>query len=328
MEFNSKGNPTISMKNEISLQTRRNIFDGLEIVGVTWYGKREEIDFLKSIFDLNNLPSTDQRFSDAESDIWQHRVNNWDWEDDWIFSDERFDLLRVPKETFLKFLCEIVHPVARPDHEEALKLVRHFNDQLRKENWHLVPDSQIAGRYCYVAEPYSVLDDYHLQQAQFLEDLQIDRNWMQRKVERIQNSVDSDPELAIGTAKELVESCCKTILSERGVEPGPNDNLPQLTKKVAQELELVPRDISDEAKGSTIIKGILSSLSKISQHTAELRGLYGTGHGRDGRHRGLQPRHARLAASAAITYATFIFETHQQRSERSTPKSNGKIRTA
>ena len=200
MEFNSKGDPIISIQNEISLQTRRNILDGLEIEKVTWYGKRGEIDFLKRIFDLNNLPSTDQRFSDAESDIWQHTVNNWDWEDDWIFSDERFDLLRGPKETFLKFLCEIAHPVARPDHEEALKLVRHFNDQLRKENWHLVPDSQIAGRYCYVAEPYSVLDDYHLQQAQFLEDLQIDRNWMQRKVERIQNSVDSDPELAIGTA--------------------------------------------------------------------------------------------------------------------------------
>ena len=209
MEFNSKGNPTISIQNEISLQTRRNILDGLEIDNVTWYGKREEMDFLKRIFNLKELPSYDCRHADAEADIRRHRYANLDWEDNWIYSDERFNLLRGPTETFLQFLCEIVHPVVRPDHEEALKLVKHFNDQLRKESWHFVPDSKIAGRYCYVAEPYSVLHDYHLQQSQFLEGLQIDRNWMQKKVERIQNSVDSDPELAIGTAKELVESCCQ-----------------------------------------------------------------------------------------------------------------------
>ena len=316
------------MQNEITLQTRRNIFDGLEIDNVTWYGKREEIDFLKRIFDLKELPSNDSRHTDAEADIRRHRYANYDWEDNWIYSDARFNLLRGPKETFLQFLCEMAHPVARPDHEEAFKLVRQFNDQLRKESWHLVPDSKIAGRYCYVAEPYSVLEGYHLQQAQFLEELQIDRNWMQKKIVRIQNSVDSDPELAIGTAKELVESCCKTILSERGVKPGPNDDLPKLARRVAEELELVPDNVSNVAKGSKVIKGILSSLSTISQHTAELRGLYGTGHGQDGGYRGLQPRHARLAASAAITYATFVFETHQQWSERSTPNSNGKIRGA
>ena len=301
------------MQNEITLQIRRNIIDGLKIENVTWFGSLDEIEFLQRIFDLEALPSGDSRFPDAEGDIQQHRYNNSDWDDDWVYSDERFNLLHGPKDTFLHFLCEMVHPVVRSDQEETFKLVQCFNDQLQKEGWHLVPGERIAGRYCYIAEPYSVLESHHILQARTLDELQIDNDWMQKKIERIQNSVETDPELAIGTAKELVESCCKTILSQHGVDFSGNDNLPKLVRQVAQVLKLVPENISNEAKGSESIRKILGSLSAISQSLAELRSLYGTGHGHEGGHRGLQPRHARLAASAAITYATFVFETHQQR---------------
>ena len=40
------------------------------------------------------------------------------------------------------------------------------------------------------------------------------------QIQRIEASIDADPALAIGTAKELAESCFKTILGERGVEYG------------------------------------------------------------------------------------------------------------
>ncbi len=51
-----------------------------------------------------------------------------DWEDDWIYSDKRFNLLKGPTELFLRFLCEMVYPVVRPDRDQAVKLVQHFND--------------------------------------------------------------------------------------------------------------------------------------------------------------------------------------------------------
>jgi hypothetical protein len=54
----------------------------------------------------------------------------------------------------------------------------------------------------------------------------------------------------------------------------------------------------------------LSNLATIVQGVAELRGLYGTGHGKDGKARGLQPRHARLAVGAASSLVTFAFQTH------------------
>ena len=36
------------------------------------------------------------------------------------------------------------------------------------------------------------------------------------QIRRMKDSVETDPSLAIGTAKELIETCCKTILAERG----------------------------------------------------------------------------------------------------------------
>ena len=45
---------------------------------------------------------------------------------------------------------------------------------------------------------------------------------------------------------------------------------------------------------------------------AELRNLYGTGHGKDGKAQLLMPRHAKLAVGAATTLATILFETHKE----------------
>ena len=45
---------------------------------------------------------------------------------------------------------------------------------------------------------------------------------------------------------------------------------------------------------------------------AELRGLYGTGHGKHGKASGLNARHAKLAVGASSTLAIFLFETHKE----------------
>ena len=48
---------------------------------------------------------------------------------------------------------------------------------------------------------------------------------------------------------------------------------------------------------------LMSQLGSIAQNVAELRSLYGTGHGKEGKARGLQPRHARLVVGSAATLA-------------------------
>ena len=95
----------------ISEVTKRNIFEVFD--KVSWYGRLEENEFLSRIYDLETLPSTDQRFDNAGADIWQHRINNFDWEDDWVFYDERFGLSNGEDHVLLRFLCETLHPMVR-----------------------------------------------------------------------------------------------------------------------------------------------------------------------------------------------------------------------
>jgi hypothetical protein len=123
--------------------------------------------------------------------------------------------------------------------------------------------------------------------------------------------VDSDPALAIGTAKELIETCCRTILAERGKSIAGTPDLPQLTKETLRELKLVPEGVPEQAKGREVIKRILSNLSTVVQGISEIRNLYGTGHGKHGKTQPIKPRHAKLAIGAAATLATFLFETHK-----------------
>lgn len=299
----------------VSRPTRQKIIDGLKIENTCWYGTLSDVEFLGRLYDLTSLPSDDHRFKDAADDIWQHRVNNDDWDDDWVYADKRFKLLDGPTEKFLRFLCEVVNPVVRPDRNEALKLVGHFNDQLRREGWLLVEEERIAGRPKFVARQANA-NDRSVSRARTVADA-LDASWMQKEIERLENAVERDPALAIGTAKELVETCCKSILTKRGVAITKKMDLPELTKLLAKELKLVPEGITDGAKGAETIRLVLRNLAALTQYLAELRSLYGSGHGRDGKHRGLEPRHARLAVGAAVAFIDFVTATHSRRDEDS-----------
>lgn len=141
---------------------------------------------------------------------------------------------------------------------------------------------------------------------------EFDAKRLAEQIRRIEQSIESDPALAIGTAKELIETTCETILAERGKPVAGTPDIPTLTKETLKELRLVPDGVPDSARGSDIIKRLLSNLGTIGNGLAELRGLYGTGHGKHGQSSGLNARHAKLAVGAAATLTTFLFETHKE----------------
>jgi hypothetical protein len=300
-----------SDSSDLPQQIRVNILDGLRLENIAWCGQLDDVEFLSRLFDLQQFPSTDSRFKDAAGDIWQHRSNNDDWENDWVYTDPRFQLIDGPVEQFLRFLCEIVHPIVRPDRDEALKLVLHFNDQLRSAGWEIYEEELIAGRPRFSFRQLSSSSRAVLRAKTVAEAL--DAGWMAKEIERLENSIDRDPALAIGTAKELIETCCKSILTKRAIPFTKSDDLGDLTKKVAKELQLVPEGITDATKGADNIRLILRNLTQLTNNLAQLRGLYGTGHGRDGQHRGLQPRHARLAVASAVAFIDFVSETFRHR---------------
>lgn len=168
----------------VSNGVRRNILDGLRIDNVSWSGKLGDVEFLQRVYDLTKLPSYDSRYKDAAGDVWQHRVNNYDWEEDWVYSDNRFALIDGPAETFLRFLSEMVHPVVRPDRNEALTLVQQFNDQLRQDGWRLVEEERIAGRPRFVPIKINDSNARSVTRARSVADA-LDAGWMQKEIERL-----------------------------------------------------------------------------------------------------------------------------------------------
>ena len=136
-----------------------------------------------------------------------------------------------------------------------------------------------------------------------------------RQLARLREAVDEDPGLAIGTAKEMLETTCKAILEDQGVSFDAGWNLPKLLKATQRELKLLPDDIPEAVRGADTMKRLLSSLGQIGHGLAELRNFYGSGHGRSPGVKGLSARHARLAVGAVATLVQFLFDTHQERKD-------------
>lgn len=110
-----------------------------------WTGILEDAEFLSRLYDLKKMPSKDNRFADAYKDVWQNRTYKDNWVDDWVFTDERFNLLSAPDDVFLKFLCETVNPQVRPDEKAAEELIAKFNAALKADGWELFRKQDAAG---------------------------------------------------------------------------------------------------------------------------------------------------------------------------------------
>lgn len=296
----------------ISFVTRRDVFDYIRTSGFSWFGQMDELPFLGRLYDLDSLPSTDNRFRTATGDIRQHRINNDDWEDDWIFTDPRLKLASGPDDALLEFLVQMVHPVVRPDAAESAEIVRALNDLLRPDGWRLAPSGDISGRPIYAPLRLGEGGGAVLRLAHEAA-TRIDSAYISRQVTRMEEAIESDPELAIGTAKDFVEAICKTVLDGLNESYAKNDDLPALVKKTTKALRVSRDDIDDTTPAAETIRRMLSSLAQIAQGTAELRNAYGTGHGRSGKTvSGLQSRHARLAVGAAETLGVFLFDSYER----------------
>lgn len=97
----------------------------------------------------------------------------------------------------------------------------------------------------------------------------LDNACISKQIERMKDAVESDPALAIGTAKELLETVCKTILEERRKPVQGQPDMPTLTNAVRSELRLVPDQGNDAAKGADLIRAILPSLGTIGNDLAQ-----------------------------------------------------------
>lgn len=97
---------------------------------------------------------------------------------------------------------------------------------------------------------------------------------------RIRDAVEADPELAIGSMKDLLESVMKCILDAHGESISKKEDLQGLLKRTQKILKLDPSEFDETTRGVEVVKRTLSNLGQAVVGIFELRNMYGTGHGR------------------------------------------------
>ncbi|WP_068482625.1 MULTISPECIES: abortive infection family protein [Pseudoclavibacter] len=291
--------------------TRRKLRGFLTGSNVHWAGPLDDIQFLSRIYDLDSLPSTDPRHTTATEDIGRHRIGNDDWEDDWVFWDERLGLKDGGDEVLLRFLAETMHPEVRDDEYELQKLLTSYNEMLGRDGYELYASSLMSG---YPVYGWRLLGSFHGDVPELkLNDRPLtDPSVLQEHLDRVRRGLEDDPAAAISSSKELIESLFRIILERSDVAYGRKDDIPALYRKVADLLALKAQSVPESALGSRSSEQILRTLVTTVQSLTELRNELGLGHGRPTRSLALT-RHARLALNATVTIAEFVLDTWEAR---------------
>ncbi len=296
----------------ISRQARLNIFQTIKKENLSWSGGLTGLDFLSRIYDLEAMPSHDHRYQNAKSDIFTHTIN-WPGDLDyyWVFEDDRFNLMECSDEQLLRFLCEMMHPVVRPNEKDRKNLLDLFNRELNQEGYEIIETKSSFGNIHYEAK--GLLTELIDSLNQLRDDKEyLNSENVQRQIVRMMTSIESDPELSIGTAKEFLETSLKTILAKLRIEYQANSDLTKLAKQVFDEIrkdELTGNDV----KLQVIRKKLEGSLMNLVQGVAELRNSYGTGHGKESGKSIIDSKYAALAVNSSVTLVFFLRQFYYQK---------------
>jgi AbiJ-like protein len=147
-----------------------------------------------------------------------------------VFSDSRFELASGPDEVVLEFLAQMVHPVVQPNADRVREIVERLDELLMPDGWMLKEHKQMSGRPVYAPARTGAGTGIAVHFAQAVA-TRIDTAHISQQLTRMEGAVDSDPELVIGTAKEFVESICKTILDDHHITHDKKDDLSALVKR-------------------------------------------------------------------------------------------------
>lgn len=168
---------------------------------------------------------------------------------------------------------------------QLIKLLN--NDGFDYMNGKIIPMNGVL-----VNQPESILESYSLDHVR--------KDW-----DRAIEQSNIDPEDAITAARSMLESTCKWILARMNISYTIRDDLPQLYKKVANELEFFP-----DRDGERLVKQITGSMSSIVTAIAEFRNKYSDSHGKDEKYIPPLTSHSVLTVNLSGSLCTFLFETY------------------
>lgn len=139
--------------------------------------------------------------------------------------------------------------------------------------------------------------------------------YIEKQIRLMLSMREDNPTEAIGKAKELIESCCKTILERNNISIDKHWKVGQLVDETVKLLKITPNDIPDSIPEANSMKAILGSLKGIATNIANLRNTYGSGHGKSASYKGLEERHAMLAIGSSFTLVRFLWDSFERQTK-------------
>jgi hypothetical protein len=134
---------------------------------------------------------------------------------------------------------------------------------------------------------------------------------LERQISALEAAASSNPGLTFDLAKTLLESTCKTVLSERACAYENDWDLPKLLKETLGQLQLVPNEFAAATDVSESLRKTAGGLQTAIQGICELRNTHGfASHGKDPTFQDLESAQALLVARASDTIVSFIFRVH------------------
>lgn len=143
------------------------------------------------------------------------------------------------------------------------------------------------------------------------------QEYVNKQIRLMNNSIESNPHLALGISKELIETCCKHILNQKEIEINKDWDIARLIKEANKQIDLMPFEIENIDLAKSSISKILGGFSNIVHGITELRNSYGTGHGHSPEFKTLDGIYIKLAVSASSELAIFYLSLIEIQKEKS-----------
>lgn len=134
---------------------------------------------------------------------------------------------------------------------------------------------------------------------------------IEEQVKALERAVAENPGLVFDLAKTLVESACKSVITERGSKYEKDDDMAKVFKTASLCVPFLPAAIAGEAGARKSLQQTLSGLSTALQGVCELRNACGfASHGSDGPRPTMEIVQSLLAAQAADAIIGFLYSAH------------------
>lgn len=141
---------------------------------------------------------------------------------------------------------------------------------------------------------------------------------IREQVEALEEAMPDRPGVVVSFCRTIIETTCKTILTDRGVAVDSAWEAPKLVSEALRYVNLGPRDDGGvDAKLRSGAESLVRGLNQIVQGIVEIRNAHGSAaHGADAYSPLLDSRYAEIVARATDSVVGLLFKTHLNSSQR------------